>query len=355
MALGHLNLSKGPGVDAAPSVLKDKLVKDMKWKTGGGRHSFHGGVPNATTQQQNHENRQSLLNKKPVHTPSKFDKLDSNELQVSINRAIETLQLQLDAVTSQYNRAIKERDALRDGIFVWKDVCQIVLDMESNIQRIALENMRKRKKGKPILSSNKATISQDNSDVDSDDSGRSKYEEDKTRKNMAYRIRQALETTYGLLNERLELAIKNHWSLLVVAISHEIEANVRAIEMVQENNEGSGSSSGAPSIVQSSVRNSPKHAQSPSDSIILNSTNSNSNTEISNRAIVPPSSPVKTTSKLTAELIGNSQKGVEKIKSEEASEHDVHQQAFMAMSIRSPSPSPPSLTVELQLDDLKTE
>lgn len=136
-------------------------------------------------------------------------------LQSMISEAVDTLKLQLEAVNDQYEQSAMEQEALRDGIIVWKDVCIIVDTMENAIQRVAMESsvaltssLHAGTNSESFLSSANATL---------------------TRK-----IIQALKEANNALEDRLDLAVKNNWSLLVVAISHELEASKRALEMVQK-------------------------------------------------------------------------------------------------------------------------
>lgn len=129
------------------------------------------------------------------------------EAQTAVTDALDAVLAELDAVTEQHERSVRERDALCDGVVVWQDVCQIVEDMEDSVEKAA-----------SIFVMN-GSIGEMPSET------------------MAKALRQA----HTALEEHFELARRNNWILLMAAISCELEAVSQALEVVQEHSETGGS------------------------------------------------------------------------------------------------------------------
>uniref|UniRef100_A0A060T6I9 ARAD1B12562p n=1 Tax=Blastobotrys adeninivorans TaxID=409370 RepID=A0A060T6I9_BLAAD len=105
---------------------------------------------------------------------------------------VEAYERQVDAIRDHVTSTEQEVQALSDGLVVWRDVCQEVGELEAN-----------------LVSCLKA----------SDPS----------------RAKSMIEATIGRVQEKLDLATKYNWSLLVVAIGHELQALKRALELLKQN------------------------------------------------------------------------------------------------------------------------
>lgn len=151
------------------------------------------------------------------------DASNPTELQSAITTAMDALEIQFDAVTSQYTNSVRERDALRDGIVVWKDVCYIVKAMEDSVENAVVEGS--------------TLIFPQNGDGSNDDA--SSLPASQQQELVAQRISQALKLAHDALTEHFELARKNNWTLLMAAISCELEASTRAFDLVRKHSASS--------------------------------------------------------------------------------------------------------------------
>lgn len=105
---------------------------------------------------------------------------------------MEACSREVDAMTDQHELAELEVTALKDGLVVWKDVCMIVSDLENGLQATLADGA------------------------------------DKTK------VYNLLSDASGRIEKHLELAKANHWSLLTVAINHELEAVYEGMMIVDD-------------------------------------------------------------------------------------------------------------------------
>lgn len=111
---------------------------------------------------------------------------------LQIDQQVESYTREVDAITGQYEHAELEISALRDGVVVWKDACITVQETESKLLQ-SLSNSTILDKGL---------------------------------------VNSLLESAVSKLSTHLSLAKSNNWSLLTVAISHELEAMKEAHSLV---------------------------------------------------------------------------------------------------------------------------
>lgn len=105
---------------------------------------------------------------------------------------VEACSREVDAMTDQHELAELEVTALKDGLVVWKDVCMIVSDLENGLQETLANGA------------------------------------DKTT------VFNLLSDASVRIEKHLELAKSNHWSLLTVAINHELEAVNEGMKIVDD-------------------------------------------------------------------------------------------------------------------------
>lgn len=104
---------------------------------------------------------------------------------------IEACSREVDAITDQFKTAELEASALRDGLILWKDVCMIVSDLENSLSEIL-----------------------------SKEEGRGE------------KIHTVLSDASDRVQKHLDIATDNGWSLLTVAINHELQAIYEGMKIV---------------------------------------------------------------------------------------------------------------------------
>jgi chromosome segregation ATPase len=135
--------------------------------------------------------------------------LETLESRQSTDVEIETCSREIDALRDRFNDADLETCALRDGITVWKDSCNVVEELE---QKLA--------------------------DIPS------------TERQRPDKIVRMLESALSRLERNLNIAEANKWSLLSVAIGQELEALKLGLDII--NRQVISEPNSSPSVMESS-------------------------------------------------------------------------------------------------------
>ena len=114
---------------------------------------------------------------------------------------IEILNREIDTLKDHQKAALRESTALVEGVSVWKSVCTTLTILEQSIKRIC-------------------TLSSDNMEKQTTD------------------LEKVLNDATSNLERLLGLVRNENWELLVVAISHELEAIYRSQNIIRQGSSG---------------------------------------------------------------------------------------------------------------------
>lgn len=150
----------------------------------------------------------------------------------------ETLGREIEAYIQEQERAMKENQALKDGVTVWKSCCQYLLDLETQIKGILEGTQENESKSQSLL--------------------------------------QAINNTIEELQKLLKLAAAEKWELLIVAITQELEGLYESKKLVSRtiaspNNSPPSDSSSSLSL---SMKNTTLNAREREDTRSSNMTSS---------------------------------------------------------------------------------
>jgi chromosome segregation ATPase len=138
--------------------------------------------------------KNKIFNQNPRRRQDAVKIRDTGEVQT------EVLIHEIDAFKGQRLKAQQERKALEDGYSVWKSGCDTLKSLESSIKR--------------ILTTSNSSI----------------------KEKISTEIETALTNAINHLQELLELSKSNEWSLLIVALSQELEALYQSKGILESDN-----------------------------------------------------------------------------------------------------------------------
>lgn len=143
------------------------------------------------------ELEECAIKKKKIlkHNPIK----QHDTLKENVEAQTEVLLFEMEAYKEDYNKTQREQKALEDGYLVWKSGCDSLKNLEVSIKRIL---------------------------GTSDSSMKKKITTD---------IETCLKKAIDHLEELLELSRSNEWSLLIVALSQELEALYQSKNLLESN------------------------------------------------------------------------------------------------------------------------
>ncbi|CAN6655889.1 hypothetical protein TRVA0_028S01354 [Trichomonascus vanleenenianus] len=122
------------------------------------------------------------------------------EPAVPTGEEVERYSREAEAFSEEQDVANKEITALKDGIVVWRDVCMLIGDLEKSLEG--------------SLSASMSSLGSRPGVIDSK------------------HVYELLSSAVEKLRKHLRIAEKNRWSLLTVAITHELEALEEGIQLV---------------------------------------------------------------------------------------------------------------------------
>lgn len=127
---------------------------------------------------------------------------------------IELIGNNMKPLIKKYPQIIKEKEALDNGLVVWSLVCNRLKEMERDMAQIQKDAKEKGLKGKD----EEASGGNGNDSSGGGDINKS--------------ILELLKSGLEFLTTQLDTAVAENWSLLTVAISHEVEAVRNAISII---------------------------------------------------------------------------------------------------------------------------
>lgn len=159
-------------------------------------------------------------------------------LKENVEAQTEMLLFEMEAYKEDFNKTQREKKALEDGYLVWKSGCDSLKNLEVSIKR--------------ILSTSDSSL----------------------KKKITTDIETCLKKAIEHLEELLELSKSNEWSLLIVALSQELEALYQSRNLLENNLDLHISQS---KINDTSIDSNPSLNRHPSNEAVKTPVNSNQN------------------------------------------------------------------------------